>query len=365
MTDGCTFTPTCSAAEQESSTPDDVTNVGDVDYKTWTCKQLRDECRRRDLRGFSRLRRDELVELLTSDDAGTSDSSSAEQCRRLIGSATIKSPLKWVGGKAQLLPMLVPILEHYLQQVDNYCEPLLGGGSVLLSVLTNGFQGRVVVNDANEQLINFYRQVQSNPTQLADSINEAIKYYNETPEDRALYYYEIRDLFNQHLQELDVEQAARFYLLNRSCFRGLYRISRNGFNVPFGNYKRLTPVNFINLSRRLQSVEFYSLDYVDFYEQVVKALPGRTLVYYDPPYVPVNQTSFVDYTTNGFNHLRFLNHVLDAINDGMGVVMTNSDSSLVRDFVAKHNLFAYRVECRRRINSGDPAAVAMEYIVAS
>ena len=76
----------------------------------------------------------------------------------------IKPLLKWVGGKTQLLDKL---LTHFPRTIDNYHEVFVGGGSVLLSVLSLMREGqltigRVYAYDANEGLIYFYKNIQSN-----------------------------------------------------------------------------------------------------------------------------------------------------------------------------------------------------------
>lgn len=192
--------------------------------------------------------------------------------------------MKWVGGKSQLLPTLRPILARRLATVVNYAEPFLGGGSVLITVLSLGVKGRVV---ANAQLINFYRQARASPEALITRLRAVAEQYN------------------QQVTTADRTQAVRFYLLNQLGFRGLYRVGPRGFNVPFGHYRRLMVLDLTSLSVLLRPVVFYNLDYRRFHE-VIKSLPGPTLVYYDPPYVPITATSFTGYTTrtNGAPPLR-------------------------------------------------------------
>ena len=50
--------------------------------------------------------------------------------------SSIKIPkpiLKWVGGKTQILNTLMP---KFIKNINNYHEIFLGGGSVLISILT-------------------------------------------------------------------------------------------------------------------------------------------------------------------------------------------------------------------------------------
>ena len=65
--------------------------------------------------------------------------------------------LKWVGGKTQLLEK---ILKKIPNSIENYFELFLGGGSVLLAVLSLQKQGKIAIKnkiyayDVNENLIN-------------------------------------------------------------------------------------------------------------------------------------------------------------------------------------------------------------------
>ena len=65
--------------------------------------------------------------------------------------------LKWVGGKTQILDT---ILNKIPKEMNNYHEPFVGGGSVLLAVLSMKergdikIKGHIYVCDLNEGLIN-------------------------------------------------------------------------------------------------------------------------------------------------------------------------------------------------------------------
>ena len=68
--------------------------------------------------------------------------------------------LKWVGGKTQILEN---ILKKLPVSFNNYYEPFLGGGSVLLALLTFQKEGKITIkkkifaNDSNKGLINLFK----------------------------------------------------------------------------------------------------------------------------------------------------------------------------------------------------------------
>ena len=87
----------------------------------------------------------------------------------------MKSLLKWVGGKSQIINDINELLP---KEINNYYEPFLGGGTVLLNILSlqkSGnikINGNIIVNDLNTGLINFYKYIQSNPEDLYNEIQK-------------------------------------------------------------------------------------------------------------------------------------------------------------------------------------------------
>ena len=89
--------------------------------------------------------------------------------------------LKWAGGKTQIID---DIISKIPKKMDNYHELFLGGGSVLLAVLSLQKQNKIVIKnkiyayDINSLLINVYKNIQNNKEELFKYINSYIKEYD-------------------------------------------------------------------------------------------------------------------------------------------------------------------------------------------
>jgi DNA adenine methylase len=300
-----------------------------------------------------------------------------------INMATVP-PLKWVGGKTQLLK---EVLDAFPPAITSYHEPFVGGGSVLLEVLQRVGGGTLTVSggfyasDSNERLIWLYRHIQRSPVWLARNVNELADTYAsiellrgrrdaaseaDALESREAYYYWLRRRFNASSPD-SLEGSAMFLVINRLCFRGLYRVGPNGFNVPFGHYATRPAVptlaRMLALSQLLASVEF---TVADFGAACSRAVDSGDLVYLDPPYVPVSATSFVSYTDGGFpaaSHKRLLNLLRELPERGVTAIMSNSVAPVVLQ--ACDGLDVREVTAKRRVNSKAPGSTAQEVIVVS
>jgi len=114
--------------------------------------------------------------------------------------------LKWAGGKTQLLNDIEKSLPNELRKSKfTYIEPFVGSGAVLFWMLHNfPKMEKALINDINEDLINTYKTVASNPKELI-SILEILQ--NEfhslegNEDNKKLYYYQKRDLYNTRKTE--------------------------------------------------------------------------------------------------------------------------------------------------------------------
>lgn len=271
--------------------------------------------------------------------------------------------LKWAGGKTQLI---TEIEENLPISVINkkfvYIEPFVGGGAVLFWILNNFPQlEKAVINDINEDLINTYKTIKSNPKELIsilDIIQSEYHLLDRIQDKKKDYYYHKRDLFNKR-QQNQTDHSALFIFLNQTCFNGLYRVNKkNEYNVPMGSGKMPTiydKSNIITVSKSLQKVEILCGDF----EQTINHTGQNTLFYFDPPYKPINETSsFNSYTKDEFNddeqiRLKQFCDKLDSL--GHNWILSNSD---VKGKNANDNFFDVlyadftikRVDAKRMIN---------------
>jgi DNA adenine methylase len=259
----------------------------------------------------------------------------------------IRPLLKWVGGKTQCIDVLT---EHFPDTCRDYYEPFVGGGSVLLAVLEGGKVKRnVYASDVNEALVYMYIAVQTSPDALVDEI-EGIGPVGEQT------YYTLRDEFNA-LDKKTLRASALFMVLNKTCFRGLYREGPRGFNVPFGHYKNPTIVDRTHVhqvSMAIQKVVFR----VEPYQEALARAGEEDFVYMDPPYFPVSKTSFTEYSTKEFSGEDFVNAC-----KGLKCtwVMSNSDVPMLREMFPWYVV----VPCRRAIHSKDPSSMVNELLMSS
>lgn len=269
----------------------------------------------------------------------------------------MKPLLKWVGGKTQLLDHVLALVPRTMR---NYYEPFVGGGSVLLAILTSPditVTGHVYASDVNPNLINVYRSVQSSP----EEVNVCLRILEaEQGDDPEAFYYRMRDLFNATPPE-GPQHAALFLYLNKTCFRGVYREGPNGFNVPYGHSKTLNLPNLDTLremSHVLQRVTFSC----ESFTEVLPRVGEDDFVYVDPPYVPETLRSFVGYVAGGFTLHAELFAGLKAL--PCRFLMSNSETPLVRDAFPEPYM-TKRVAARRAIHSKDPSSTTYELLITT
>lgn len=263
--------------------------------------------------------------------------------------------VKWVGGKRQLLPQILPLIP---KRMTAYCEPFLGGGAVLFALQPK----RVLVNDLNQDLITVYRVIKED----ADALIEHLSRHENTPE----YFYRIRDLDRDkeaYAAMSDVEKASRLLYLNKTCYNGLFRVNASGaFNSPYGHYRRPNIVNeqtIRGVSRYFNScdITFFSGDFASVLEQV----PKGGFVYLDPPYDPVSDTaSFTGYNRGGFGREEQvrLKECCDALTArGVKFLLSNSATPFIRELYGSYRVSI--VQARRAVNSVASRRGAIEEVL--
>ena len=128
----------------------------------------------------------------------------------------VKTPLKWVGSKARLMPQLLP----HLPEGKRLIEPFAGSCAVMM----NTDYDEYLIADVNPDLVNLYKTMAYQTDALLIELEALFSAGSLGDEEsRAVFYYAVRDAFNQSGKSFgseSVEAASRFLYLNRHCFNG-------------------------------------------------------------------------------------------------------------------------------------------------
>ena len=252
--------------------------------------------------------------------------------------------LKWVGGKRQLLSQLLPF---FPDKFHDYYEPFVGGGAVFFALTEGERISRIAyLSDFNTELITTYTVVRDLPERLIEELEYRKTLYIEAPEKS---FYELR----ARTPTLDLHIAGRMISLNKTAFNGLYRVNKKGlFNAPWGKYTNpaiCDPENIRACSVALKKTNIRSGDF----EFAVENACRGDVVYFDPPYVPVNKTSnFTAYQADGFGMAeqeRLARVFRDLVERGAYVLLSNSDTPEVRELYREYTI--HTLTAKRSVNS--------------
>lgn len=243
--------------------------------------------------------------------------------------------IKWAGGKQSVADQL---LGCFPEKFECFYEPFVGGGSVFMATEWKN----AVISDVNGWLVDTYKAIR-------DDWRRVAKILDTMPNDKS-FFLELRSKHaSAHKSHFD--RAAAFIYLNKTCFRGLFRVNKMGyFNVPYGEYDRryYDPGNLQGVSELLTRVEILHGDF----ELCLGTAKSVDFVYFDPPYYKLGGYSdFNRYTPEQFKeaeHIRLAALCRELDQRGIRWAVSNSDTPFTRELFQGY--CATPLSARREIN---------------
>lgn len=260
--------------------------------------------------------------------------------------------VRWAGGKRSIAHALIETFPKEFDPLQHrFFEPFVGGGA--LSFALGNTDGEIFVpgdnlciSDMNPDLINTYIVIRDSVEELIINLKKLQSRIDD------VNYYKIR----AKIPDTDIERAARFIYLNKTCYNGLWRVNRDGlFNVPFDKDKSENTSLFIqdNLYACSERLEGATIEHQSF-EKAVETAKTGDLVYFDPPYIPLTPTaSFSAYSKEGFgegDHHLLASIIHGLTQKGVFVLFSNSDTPLTHRIFRDH-LILRRKDMRRSISA--------------
>jgi DNA adenine methylase len=190
----------------------------------------------------------------------------------------LNSPIKWIGGKSRLRKQIISLLPAH----TCYVEPFAGAAWVLFGKSPSDVE---ILNDKEQELINFFRVVKEKPEELIASFD--LELVSRAEFDR---------LANLDLSALtDVERAHRFYYIIMAGWGGELHYPRFQTSITDGGHGNRLIGALKTLRQRLQPIHdrlrTVIIENLDWQECVDRYDRQGTVMYIDPPY-PGNKCNY-------------------------------------------------------------------------
>jgi DNA adenine methylase len=257
--------------------------------------------------------------------------------------------LKWVGGKARTAGLLAALAPPGTRR---HVEPFVGSAAVFFACAPR----RALLGDLNEDLVVCFRAVRDDPA----AVMALLDAMPNTP----AHFRRVRAQSPAGLGA--AERAARVIYLNKTAFRGLWRVNREGaFNVPYGAYDRplFNRATLLGASAALAAAELVAGDF----ERVLDRVGPGDWVYLDPPYVPAGGYSdFRRYTPGQFrraDHERLAARCRALDHAGVSFLLTNTDNDEARALYRGFDSFV--VPTRRDVHLDRRRRASTDLLVAN
>ena len=260
--------------------------------------------------------------------------------------------LRWVGGKQQLIKLLLAQLPPQVHS-RRYVEPFLGAGSLFFAHAPKS----ALLADANPSLIATFQALKEGPDSVLQHLRSNILSHSKKN------YYSTRALYNRRPQS--PAQAARFIYLNMTCFNGIFRVNQKGkFNVPKGSKDKLQcppREEYEAISKLLQGADLRAADFTE----TLDLASINDFIYLDPPCPALNDTAyFAHYTKVRFgeaNQKVLADRVRVVDNLGIPFLMSNADLPIVRQLYKGFRLIQLPV--KRYVSCKGERTAVMELLI--
>jgi DNA adenine methylase len=187
---------------------------------------------------------------------------------------SLKTPLRYPGGKSRATKYILP---RFPDDIKEYRETFLGGGSVAIAFTKANPDIPVWVNDLYEPLYNFWRVLQDYNEELCAELVK-LKQQHPEPISAKNLFLESKQLVNDYDQS-HLSRACAFYVINKCSFSGLTESSSFSRQASNSNFSMRGIEKLKGYSEIIQNWKITNWSYEGLLSDDI-----RCFIYSDPPY---------------------------------------------------------------------------------
>ncbi len=246
------------------------------------------------------------------------------------------TPLRYPGGKSQLLPFVVELLRENDLLYGEYAEPFAGGAGLALSLLLQGYVDRIHINDIDPAIHAFWYSVLHHTSELCELIESTAVTMDA--------WHEQRQLLAGDAAVSTLKRGFATFFLNRTNRSGILKggvIGGYSQASPYPLDCRFNKKDLIRKIRRIASyrsqVNLTCLDAIAFLGEVVPNSGTRLLVNLDPPYFTRGPELYMNFYRPG-DHERLAQAVQSL---GKHWMVTYDDAPEIRQLYVDNRINQY------------------------
>lgn len=263
---------------------------------------------------------------------------------------SIRSPLRYPGGKSKALKQIAPLLPKTIKE---FREPFVGGGSVYLAARDQyGDNISYWINDLNPDVMAFWLAVRDD---LLVLVKEVAHVKATITDGRALY----QSLKNPDHPYGDLERAVRFFVMNRITFSGVMDAGGYSGAAFKSRFTDSSIDRLAELSGWLDNTRITQGDYAPLLHEDGK----NVFIFLDPPYLSASDSRLYGkrgelHTT--FDHQRFADEMRQCPHRWL---ITYDDSPTIRELFGFANIIEWQLQYGMNNYKQDTAAKGNELFI--
>ena len=249
------------------------------------------------------------------------------------------SPLRYPGGKSQIIKNVQRLIENNGYGNHIYVEPFAGGFGVGLSLLVNDVVQQAVINDSDAHVFHFWASALNSSDALIKLTRDTPITLEEREHQKAIYSDPNADAL--------LDGFATLYL-NRVNYSGVLFAGPIGGNKQKSQYSLGCRFNKEGIIRRIQMVaelheriRLFNLDAAILIGDVLHQEIAHSFFNIDPPYVKKGKSLYSEYYTEQ-GHKDFAAVVREHL-DGAPWIVTYDNCDLIKEIYQGFNIHEFEL----------------------
>ena len=203
------------------------------------------------------------------------------------------SPLRYPGGKTQLAPFVLDLIQGNGLYGGVYCEPFAGGAGVAWQLLLDGHISEVWINDLDPAIHAFWSAVLDDTDALCELVESTPITIDQWHLQRATLQADSATPLQRGFATLFMNRTNRSGILKGGVIGGLGQTGNYALDCRFNRRELVRKIKRIGSYRAV--IRLSCLDAAECLKEWDKPLPTRSLINIDPPYFAQGQALYLNF----------------------------------------------------------------------